>query len=65
MPQVGRQNRQQALDVLSLAVPADQPMLGSGVPQVVQTRLTTGSLQKRDASSFAHDPEAAADRRLA
>src|SRR6059036_233963 len=37
--EVGRELRQQALDVRALAVPGDQPVHSEGVPEIVQARL--------------------------
>jgi hypothetical protein len=39
MPKIGRQLRQQLLDVCAGAIPSDHPMNGCGVSNVVDARL--------------------------
>jgi hypothetical protein len=45
MPKIGRQLRQQLLDVCAGAIPGDHPMNGCGVSNIVDARLLSrGSL---------------------
>jgi len=39
MPKIGRQLRQQPLDVCAGAIPGDHPMNGCGVSNIVDARL--------------------------
>jgi hypothetical protein len=42
MPKIGRQLRQQLLDVCAGPIPSDHPMNGCGVSNVVDARLVLG-----------------------
>jgi hypothetical protein len=48
MPQVGRQLRQQFLDVSALLVPRDKSMNGERVAQIVQSRLIASAIDPFD-----------------
>ena len=41
MPKIGRQLRQQLLDVCAGAIPSDHPMNGCGVSNIVDARLVS------------------------
>ena len=59
--QIGRQQRQQSLDILTFSVPRSQPMDRRGVPQIMEARLIPGAIFATDAGPVREPPEGALD----
>jgi hypothetical protein len=57
MTKIGCQLRRQELYVSPAAIPCDEPVNDSGVPQIVKTGLITGTIVPQNAGTIPHAPE--------